>query len=180
MDGGAGKGGGGGGYFGGGGGGTQPDSSVGGAGGGGSSYPTAATQWDTSATPSVTITGWILSISTTSLPPATPGGPYAPVTLQAANLTTSTSPYTTHLKWHKVALPKGLRLSSAGVLSGTPNKKLVAGSSSVTVQVTETVTILNGNGKKKVEAKATVQATVPLTMNQRGSYNMPLAVHGVE
>jgi hypothetical protein len=163
MDGGAGKGGGGGGYFGGGGGGTQPDSSVGGGGGGGSSYPTAATQWDTTATPSVTITGSILSISTTSLPPATPGAPYAPVTLQAANLTTSISPYTTTLKWHKVALPKGLRLSSAGVLSGIPNKKLVAGSSSVTVQVTETVTILNGNnGKKKVKAKATVQATIPL------------------
>ena len=166
MDGGLGKGGGGGGYFGGGGGGTQPDSSVGGGGGGGSSYPTAATQWDTTATPSVTITGSILSISTTSLPPATPGAPYAPVTLQAANLTTSTSPYATTLDWHKVALPKGLRLSSAGVLSGTPNKKLVAGSSSVTVQVTETVTILNGNnGKKKVKAKATVQATIPLTMN---------------
>jgi hypothetical protein len=29
------------------------------------------------------------------------------------------------------------------------------------------VTILNGNnGKKKVKAKATVQATIPLTMNQ--------------
>jgi hypothetical protein len=166
LDGGAGKGGGGGGYFGGGGGGTQPDSSVGGCGGGGSSYPAAATQWDTTATPSVTITGWILSISTTSLPPATPGAPYAPVTLQAANLTTSTSPYTTTLKWHKVALPKGLRLSSAGVLSGTPSKKLVAGSSSVTVQVTEKVTILNGNnGKKKVKAKARVQATIPLIMN---------------
>jgi hypothetical protein len=66
----------------------------------------------------------------------------------------------------KDALPKGLRLSSAGVLSGTPNKKLVAGSSSVTVQVTETVTILNGNnGKKKVKAKATVQATIPLTIS---------------
>lgn len=114
----------------------------------------------------MTITGSILSISTTSLRHATPGAPYAPVTLQAANLTTSTSPCTTTLKWHRIVLPKGLRLSSAGTLSGTPNKKLVAGSSSVTVQVTETVTILNGNnGKKKVEAKATVQATIPLTMN---------------
>jgi Putative Ig domain len=46
-------------------------------------------------------------------------------------------------------LPKGLKLSSTGVLSGTLNKKLAAGPSSATVQVTETVTTLNG--KKKVK-----------------------------
>ena len=85
------------------------------------------------------------------------------MTLQAANLGTSTSPYTTTLKWKKVTLPKGLKLSSAGVLSGTPSTKLVAGPSSVTVQVTETVTTLNG--KKNVKTKTTVGATIPLTIN---------------
>ena len=56
----------------------------------------------------------------------------------------------------------GLNLSSTGVLSGTPSTKLAAGPSSVTVQVTETVTTLNG--KKKVKTKTTVQATIPLTI----------------
>jgi hypothetical protein len=51
---GGGGGGGGGGYTGGGGG--APIGQYSGGGGGGSSYPSAATQWDTTATPSVTIT----------------------------------------------------------------------------------------------------------------------------
>jgi hypothetical protein len=127
--------------------------------GGGASYPSPATQWDTTATPSVTISVATFSIATTSLPAATPGTAYGPVTLQAANLGSSTSPYVTMLKWKKVTLPKGLRLSSAGVLSGTPNKKLAA-PTSVTVQVTEKVTTLNG--KKKVKTKVSVQATIPL------------------
>jgi YVTN family beta-propeller protein len=102
------------------------------------------------------------TITTSSLPNATPGAAYGPVTLQAANLGTSTSPYTTTLKWTGAELPKGLRLSSAGVLSGTPNKKLIPGTYSVVAQVTETVTTLNG--KKKVKTKTTVQATIPLTI----------------
>ncbi len=56
----------------------------------------------------------------------------------------------------------GLKLSSAGVLSGTPSKKLLAGSYSVVVQATETVT--NLNGKTKVKTNTTVQATLPLTI----------------
>jgi hypothetical protein len=62
------------------------------------------------------------------------------------------------LKWKKVTLPKGLKLSSTGVLSGTPSAKLPA-PSSVTVQVTETVTTLNG--KKKVKTLTPVQETIP-------------------
>ncbi len=69
----------------------------------------------------------------------------------------------TTLKWKKVSLPKGLRLSSVGVLSGTLNRKLAASPSSATVQVTETVITLNG--KKKVKTPTTVQATIPLTVN---------------
>ena len=101
-------------------------------------------------------------ITTSSLPSATPGVAYGPVTLQEAGAGTSVSPYVTTFKWKKVTLPKGLKLSSAGVLSGIPNAKLAAGPSSVTVQVTETVTTLNG--KKKVKTKTTVQATIPLTI----------------
>jgi uncharacterized repeat protein (TIGR02543 family) len=102
-------------------------------------------------------------ITTTSLPNATPGDAYGPVTLQAAGLGTSTSPYVTSLKWKKVGhLPKGLKLSKTGMLSGTPSTKLTAGTSSVKVQVTETVT--TRNGKKKVKTKTTVSATFPLTI----------------
>jgi hypothetical protein len=60
----------------------------------------------------------LFAIATTSLPDATPGSPYGPVTLQVANVGTSTSPYVTTLKWRKVTLPRGLKLSSAAVLSG--------------------------------------------------------------
>src|ERR1019366_5987582 len=123
-------------------------------------YTSNSTNWLSSTAPPFTEDVIGFTITTSSLPSATPGVAYGPVTLQAANLGTSTSPYTTTLKWKKVALPKGLKLSSTGVLSGTPNKKLSAGASSVTVQVTETVTTLNG--KKKVKTKTTVQATIPL------------------
>jgi len=84
------------------------------------------------------------------------------VTLQAAGEGTSTSPYSTTLKWKKLSLPKGLKLSNTGVLSGTPSTKLKAGMSSVKVSVTETVTTLNG--KHKVKTKTTVSATIPLTI----------------
>ncbi len=102
-------------------------------------------------------------ITTTSLPNATPGTVYGPVTLTSQEAGMSTSPYFTTLKWKKVSLPKGLKLSKkTGVLSGTPSKKLTGGASSVKVQVTETVT--TRNGKKKIKTKTTVQATIPLTI----------------
>ncbi len=126
-------------------------------------YTSNSTNWLSSTSPPFTEDVIGFTITTSSLPSATPGVAFGPVTLQAANAGTSTSPYVTTLKWKKVTLPKGLKLSSAGVLSGTPNKKLAAGSSSVTVQVTETVTTLNG--KKKVKTKTTVQANIPLTIN---------------
>jgi hypothetical protein len=55
-----------------------------------------------------------------------------------------------------------MKLSKAGVLSGTPNAKLAPGPSSVTISVTETVTTFNGT--KKVKTKTMVQATIPLTI----------------
>ncbi len=59
-------------------------------------------------------------------------------------------------------VPKGLWLFSAGVLSGTPSKKLVPGAYPVVAQVTETVTTLNG--KKKVKTPTTVEAIIPVTI----------------
>jgi hypothetical protein len=54
-------------------------------------------------------------VTTTSLPNATPGTKYLPtVTLQADGIGTSAPGYTTTLKWAKVSLPKGLKLSSKG------------------------------------------------------------------
>jgi lysophospholipase L1-like esterase len=103
------------------------------------------------------------AIAPTALPDATPGAAYGPVTLTARNAGISASPFTTTLKWARVTLPKGLRLSSTGVLSGTPNRKLSPGATSVTVQVTEKVTTLSGT--KKVKTRSTVQATIPLTIN---------------
>jgi len=102
------------------------------------------------------------SIATTSLPNAMPSSPYGPVTVQAANLGVSTSPNVTTLKWTGAEVPKGMKLSSTGVLSGKPSAKLVPGAYSVVAQVTETVTTLNG--RKKVKAKTTVEATIPLTI----------------
>jgi lysophospholipase L1-like esterase len=103
------------------------------------------------------------AIATAPLPNATPGTPYGPVTLTARNAGISASPFVTTLTWAKVTLPKGLRLSSTGVLSGTPNRKLTPGAAPVTVRVTERVTTLNGT--KRVKTRVTVQATIPLTVN---------------
>ncbi len=173
MDGGggAGGGGGGGGYWGGGGGSalngypTIPvDFTFGG--GGGASYPSPATVWDTTATPSVTISTSGFGIITTGLPSATSGVAYGPVTLQAANLGTSTNPYTTTVKWFGAELPKGLTLSSTGVLSGTPSTNLRPGPYSVVVQATETVTTLSG--RTKVRTPMTVQVGMPLTITSTG------------
>ena len=55
---------------------------------------------------------------------------------------------------------QGLHLSSAGVLSRTPSHKL-GPPSSVTVQVTEKVTTLNG--MMRVRTDTTAQATILFT-----------------
>lgn len=110
------------------------------------------------------------AIATTSLPPATPGSPYTSQTLVAGGLDQSAAGYSTTLKWGKgaviapaVALPQGMKLSSAGVLSGTPSRHLESGQSHVVVKVTETVTTLNGSGRT-VKTRTTVQSTIPLTI----------------
>jgi hypothetical protein len=95
--------------------------------------------------------------STTPLPPAAPGTAYGPVTLTTDGGTPSAT-----FKWKKVTAPRGLKLSSAGVLSGTPSKKLSAGPTSITVTATETV--ITVSGKKKTTTKTPIQATIPLTI----------------
>ena len=63
----------------------------------------------------------------------------------------SASLYVTTFRWRGTSTPsQGLKLSSAGVQSGTPNKKLSARASSITVSMTEAVTTLSG--KKTVKA----------------------------
>jgi hypothetical protein len=103
------------------------------------------------------------SVSTTSVPGAVRGQAYGPVSLQATGITASAAGHTTKLRWARVSLPHGIKLSSVGVLSGTPNKRLVVGSSSVIVRATETVTTLNGS--QKVVTKTTVEASIPLTIS---------------
>ena len=99
-------------------------------------------------------------VSTSSLPNATPGQAYAQVQLQAIGTGLGAT-----LKWKKAGtLPKGLKLSSAGILSGTPNLRLVAGSNpSVPVQVTETVITINSG--KRIKTKTTVSKTLSVHIN---------------
>ena len=98
-----------------------------------------------------------------SLPDATPGTAYGPIALTTQEAGVSSSPYTTTFQWTKVSAPKGLRLSDSGVLSGTPSKKLIPGSYSAVVQVTETVRTVQY--ARKSIARTTVQATIPLTIS---------------
>ena len=132
----------------------------------------STTLWNVGFWPDGSSTSPVFQIATSSLPPATRGTPYGPVTLQAVNLDSSTSPYTTTLKWGKVPsatggkilLPRGTEArASSGVLSGTPSTKLPAGATSITVQAAEKVVTFNG--KQKVVTKKTVQASIPLVIN---------------
>lgn len=102
-------------------------------------------------------------IATKSLLPATPGKPYTPVALQARGLGRSAAGYTTTLRGTKVSLPEGLKLSSPGVISGTPSSTLVANpNGTVSVEVTETVTTIKG--KTKIKTLTTVRATILLAI----------------
>ncbi len=96
------------------------------------------------------------------LAPATRGTPYVPAALSTYGVTPSASGYTTTLSWAKVALPKGLSITKAGVISGIPNAKLAAGPTTLTVKVTEQVTtVVKG---KPVKTKSTAQITLSLTI----------------
>jgi hypothetical protein len=96
-------------------------------------------------------------ITTSSLPAATEGHAYGPVTLHAS--TTGAAPY----KWKKIgALPKGMKLSSGGILSGTIKTKHVAtGTQHITVEF-ETHKIHNKH--ENIPAQ-TVTKTLPIVVN---------------
>jgi hypothetical protein len=86
-------------------------------------------------------------VETASLPEAKRGTPYA-FELKASG---GIPPY----KWKKVgALPKGLKLSKTGVISGTPSTKLAPGVYSVGVKVSDS------KKKGKDSATATLMLTV--------------------
>ncbi len=58
---------------------------------------------------------------------------------------------------------EGPAVVTTGVLSGTPGKKLIPGTYSVVVQVTETVKTVQY--ARKSIARTTTQAAVPLTIS---------------
>lgn len=70
-----------------------------------------------------------VSVTTASLPNATSGAAYGPITLAAQGGSGT-------LNWSATGLPNGLSLSAAGVLSGTP---AAAGTSSVNITATDPV-----------------------------------------
>jgi hypothetical protein len=81
-----------------------------------------------------TLTVVAMQVATTALPAATPGSSYA----QTLAVLGGQGPY----KWKSLSvLPEGLKLSSTGVLSGTPNRKLAPGSYSIEVQVTDSTPV---------------------------------------
>jgi hypothetical protein len=77
-----------------------------------------------------------MTITTTSLPPATRGVPYS------APLTSTGGAGT--LVWKKDGkFPKGLKVTAAGVINGTASTKIAAGSYTVKVAVTESTAVGN-------------------------------------
>ncbi|MGB7052007.1 MAG: putative Ig domain-containing protein [Acidimicrobiales bacterium] len=92
----------------------------------------------------LTVTG--LRITTTSLNPATVGHAYS----QQLTATGGIAP----LKWSKTgSLPKGLKLSKSGLLSGKVSSKVTPGTYSLTIKVTD-------SDKPKQTATATFNLTV--------------------
>jgi len=106
---------------------------------------TATNGVGTPATGTMAVTVVGPKVTSSVLPPATRGVPYS-VQLTA----TSTSPTPV---WKKaLKLPKGLKLSPSGVISGTPNVKLTPGPYVLKVSLNEAAT----GGKVKVFAQLTL------------------------
>jgi chitinase len=123
-----------------------------------------------SASAPVTPTGPGFVVATTSLLSATRGQAYGPVTLAVSGTTPSTPPHTTTVAWGQgpatssgPALPQGMKLSAAGVLSGTPSSGLATGTYTVCVKATETVTTVVGG--KTTTSKTTAYGLIPLSIS---------------
>jgi hypothetical protein len=100
------------------------------------------------ATLTLTVDPAGLRVTTTSLPPGTPGSPYPPTQLTATGAAGVPT-------WKKVGkVPKGLTVSTSGILSGTLNAKDAPGSWTVVVKVTV------GSGKAKQVATASLTLVV--------------------
>ena len=115
----------------------------------------------------VEVPGFVISSGTATA--AKRGTAYS-YQLQAAGIGSGAPGVLTTLKWAKgmvvapaKALPKGLVLSSSGLLSGTPSMALYPGTFPIKVKVTETVTTLSG--KKHIHTLTTVTGTVYLPIN---------------
>jgi hypothetical protein len=80
------------------------------------------------------------SIPDQPIPSIQAGRPLVAKQLVGANVDPSTSPAVTSVNWFASSLPAGLKLSSSGVLSGTPRVALAAGTYSIYVSATEKVT----------------------------------------
>ena len=108
-----------------------------------------------------------LNIVLSVLPTAVPGTPYGVspvVTLQVLGAVANSSTSTTTLKWTKVSLPKGMILSTTGVLSGTPNHALYSGTFALIVKVTESIRSTSVKPKPK-SIILTTQATISLSLS---------------
>jgi hypothetical protein len=108
-------------------------------------------------------------ITTSALPNATPGKSYKPFQLTAQEVRGSSNPYKSTVTWAQqavvspaTAIPKGMTLSAAGILAGTPGVTLPPEHSSIRIPATETVTTVNGT--QKVITKKTVETSIPLTI----------------
>ena len=102
-----------------------------------------------------------MQITPTLLPEAARGVPYTSEALLVSSAGSSGGSTTT-LEWHALEIPKGLRLSSSGVISGTPSTQLASGSYTVVASVTETVTTVSGG--KTSKTKTTAQTTIPIVI----------------
>ena len=90
-----------------------------------------------------------------SVPGVQAGQAAAPTQLESESVDPSTAPKVTSVKWFASDLPAGLKLSSKGVLSGTPKVQLL-GTYSIYLTATETVTKVVGK-VKTVTTRATSQ-----------------------
>ena len=90
-----------------------------------------------------------------SVPGVQAGQAAEPTQLESESVDPSTAPKLTSVKWFASDLPAGLKLSSKGVLSGTPKVQLL-GTYSIYLTATETVTKVVGK-VKTVTTRATSQ-----------------------
>jgi len=102
------------------------------------------------------------SIPEQAIPSVEAGQALAATQLVSAAVDPSTSPKVTSVKWFASSLPAGLKLTSSGVLSGTPNAALAAGIYSIYVTATEKVTTKIG-GVTTVTTK-TMSRVLPIVI----------------